>query len=583
MLKKLKQAFNDISLRTKLLVLLFIAGILPLFFALLYNFYVSRTQLLKQAYETLDAGNRQIATNIDDQFSSVLQTASVLSQDFTLLDAISRRYTTDYDYVKAYQYIDHTFYNVLSTNTKISNLCVYTGNRTLPSDGLFIYHLQDAAGADLAWLRAERPGVRSVVFHGVQVGRKNENVISLGCVLGLYDRDYPQGYLVIDLKESALYALYETEAPENTIYVVDDAGNIQSTRDKTLLAQPLAAVAGLDAIPEESGVHLQRVGGQKALVVVNDLLNGWRVVTVAPVAAIYGRVSQATASTLLVGGLCLLVAFVLILYISHYFSSRFRQMNEQIARIENNDFQVAAYAAGKDEIGRLQAALGKMAATLEEAINETYIKEVQRKDAELTLLQSQINPHLLYNSLAGITSLALSGRSAEVVDFTRHLSQFYKTSLNRGKRVVPIREEIEITKHYIAIQNTRFRGMFHFSWCVDQTLLEHYTLKLVLQPFVENIVNHAVKDDDAPLEASVTIRWEKEDILFVLKDEGAGIPPDKLALLLDPQHTTGYGLINVNDRIKLHYGAAYGVTLESVLGQGTTATIRIPGNSTAES
>lgn len=582
MFTKFKQKFNDIPLRTKLLVLLFVAGILPLLFVSVFSYSVSRKQLIEQAYTNIDVTNRQIASNIDDQFTSALQTASVLSQDSTLLGDLSQHYTSDWDFVQAYRYIDHTLYNVLSTNTKISNICLYIGNQTLPSDGLFIRHLQEVEPGELAWLQAERTRLSNVVFRGVTTNKKGEPVVSLGCVLNLSDLSYPQGYLVMDLKESAIFSLYEKEAAENNIYIVDAAGHIQSTKEKALLAQPLGNVLGPTPLPEGSGTCLRRLNGRQCMVMYCELLNGWRAITVTPLETVYGHVNEATASTVVFSLFCILAALVLILYISRYFSSRFRLMNDQIQRIENNNFAADPGPFGKDEMGRLQAALAKMARTLDDAINETYIKEVQRKDAELTLLQSQINPHLLYNSLSGITSLALSGRSAEVADFTKHLSQFYKSSLNQGKRVISIQEEINITKHYIAIQNTRFRGMFHFTWQVDDTLLENQTLKLILQPFVENIVNHAVKDDDTALSANISIQRDGPDILFALHDEGVGISPDKLPTLLDPSHAAGYGITNVNDRIKLQYGPGYGVSIRSVLGAGTTAFILIPDTSVPE-
>lgn len=576
MRSRIQTWFNDASLKVKLLLLLLVAGILPLMFAVAYNSFAMRSRLTEQAFEDINTTNRQIASNLEEEFASVLQTLSMLSQDTSLIDALSEEYTADWDFVQAYRYIDHTLYTVLSTNTRISSIHLYIGNTTLPADGLFVHHLQDIPQEELAWMQYRRSAVGNLFFRPVHPDSKQTQVISIGCVLNMRSRTYPQGYLVADLKESALHSLFEEESLSNDIYILDEDEVIQSTREKALLGQSAAAVLQMELLPGADAPVTQKVNGRDAMLVSTELSNGWHVMTVVYLDAIRRQVTQALTPVMAVSLICVLVAFLLILEISHYFSQRFQSMNHQLQRIEQNDFHIEVTAVSNDEIGRFQAALGKMAQTLEETIHETYEKEMKRKDAELMLLQSQINPHLLYNALSGITSLALSGRNREAAEFTRHLSQFYKTSLNQGKRIVTIREEIAITQHYISIQDTRFPGMFAFTWEVDETLLEKTTIKLILQPFVENIVNHAVRTSGQLVQTLIRIGQDGESVLFCLQDNGAGIPQEKLDHLLDPQRASGYGLINVDARIQLAYGSDYGVQIESRPETGTTAMIRIP-------
>lgn len=127
MLNKIKQCFNDFNIKKKLIVLLIIAAIVPLLFVSLYNYQVTRHNLIRQAYENVTTASQQIASNINDHFTSILQTAYVLSEDFILKSYLSKEYTSDYDFVDAYRYINYSFYNILSSNTKINNICIYTG------------------------------------------------------------------------------------------------------------------------------------------------------------------------------------------------------------------------------------------------------------------------------------------------------------------------------------------------------------------------------------------------------------------------------------------------------------------------
>ena len=164
----------------------------------------------------------------------------------------------------------------------------------------------------------------------------------------------------------------------------------------------------------------------------------------------------------------------------------------------------------------------------------------------------------------------------ELSEFTNHLSQFYRLSLSKGQQYISIQKEIELTQHYIAIQMTRFPGMFEFIWEIDETLLECVTPKLILQPFVENVVNHAVKSSTEPVFVVLQVSQEGDDLICTISDNGAGIPPEIFDDILDPEKSPGYGLVNVNERIRLCFGAEYGVTLESQENIGTTARIILP-------
>lgn len=575
-MKKFKQYFNDFRIKTKLMILLIIAGIVPLLIITLYNYQVTKQDLLRQAYRNINTTGQQIASNINDQFTSVLQTAYVISEDFLLKDYLSESYTSDYDIVQAYRYINHSFYNILSSNSKLSNICIYIDNPTFLSDGLFIKKFSDSEETEFSWINESYFGTANLVFKGIHKNKKGENIISLGSVFSLGAGENPQGYLIIDFKESSLHSLFEKEAKNNKIFVIDQNGLIQSAQDKSLLGRSLTASLKMEALPESNTNIIQKVDGEKTIIVTSDLLNGWSIVMLAPQNTILEGADQSARQTFIISLLCLGAAFLLIIKISHYFSSRFALADEMICRIEKNDFQIQPVPHSKDEMGRMLDAIYKMAHNLDDAIHENYRKEVARKDAELTLLQSQINPHLLYNALSGISSLVLSGKNSEAADFTKHLSQFYKTSLNQGKRIITIQEEITITEHYIAIQNTRFKGMFHFDWDVDEHVLRKETLKLMIQPFIENIVNHAVKDDTQTLQVKIKIYFENESIVFSIKDYGIGMSEDKVKTLLNPHHTGGYGILNVNERIKLQYGDSYGISIMSRLGQGVLVIIRIP-------
>lgn len=577
---QLKNWFNNLPIKTKLILLLVLASVIPLLFVSLYNFSFARKQLLDQANRNIEVMNLQITNNINDQFENLLLTSSLLYSDTTLEGFLTKSYIKDWDFVLAYQYINRTFYNVLSSNNKISYISIYVNNQSLPSDGFFIQHINTALD-DLTELNMDMRYLGKVNYKGLISNKNGERVIYLRRSLNRNRLSNPYGYLEIGIKEETIFSLFESEATNKDIYIIDQFGIIQSTRDKSILGKNINDVLSVNVLSDQiqSG-QLLDINNEKMMIVFTSLQNDWKIISITPLSKIYREITQASLQSLLISSISVIIALLLIFQISQYFSSRFQRVMKQIALIEQNNLHVNLDLEGKDEIGRLSVALNKMSGTLDKAIHENYIKAIQVKETELMLLQGQVNPHFLYNSLSGISSLALSHKNDEIVAFSNHLSQFYRTSLNHGKKFITIAEEVEITKHYIAIQNTRFPGMFNFIWDIDPSVMNKSTLKLILQPIVENIVNHAVKDDSQQLMAIICIYSEADRIFFRISDDGLGIAYDKINTLLDPEKASGFGLINVNARIQLSYGAEYGLSISSQLGQGTIVSVCIP-NSTS--
>lgn len=571
---KLKLTFNNLSLRSKLIVLLIIAGVIPLVFSSAFGYSSARDRAERQAYENLNSVSRQIANNIPSMLEPISQLSSLLYADGNLKAYLTDSYNNDIDYVTAYEFIDGYLYNILVSNGNIHQFTFYVNNQSIPADGFFVRHFDDSFPLSQGAYSSGTSELRYIS----PTQKKGVSLLLFGRPLDYGSSGEPYGYLIIAVRESALSASFTRASAGESVYIVDSGGVVISATDKSALLGSITDY--IEDFPEstQSGMINTTVSGVKNLMVFDTLPNGWRTIVATPMDEVYGNINEATRQILFVSLVCIIVSLLVIFQISRYFSSRFALLNRQIHMVENNDFSFYVEPMGNDEIGKLSSTLNKMSRTLDNAINEVYKKEIQQKETELRLLQSQINPHFLYNALSGISTMALRSRDESTSKFAGHLSQFYKLSLNQGRQFVTISEEINITTHYIAIQETRFRDMFEFEWDIDDSVLEFMTPKLVLQPFIENIINHAFSDGGRPVRTVISIRPDKNDVLFTVCDDGAGISPETLDILLDSQKTHGYGLINVDARIKLSYGEKYGIELESALGQGTTARVRIPQN-----
>jgi two-component system, sensor histidine kinase YesM len=327
---------------------------------------------------------------------------------------------------------------------------------------------------------------------------------------------------------------------------------------------------------EESGTSEAVVNGERSLVVFNRMKLGWKTVSVVPFNYVLADARQASNRLLFISAISILLAIILIFLTSRYFSNRFLTLYRFIRKVGNEDFNFQLRSSGSDEIGQLANAFNDMKLRLDEQINEVYKKEILKKEAELYALQSQINPHFLYNTLSIISSHAFRNKDTELGSIVKHLSNFYKTTLNQGKRNILILKELDITRHYIAIQHMRFEKLFQVHWQIDQSLYVHQTLKLMLQPFVENAINHAVWDHDRTLTIIIRLYKSNNSICFEVVDDGSGMTEEQSSNVLQANKESGYGIRNVHERIQLAYGSNYGVAIYSRLGIGTQVVITIP-------
>lgn len=574
MIAKLKSWFYGLPILKKLFVLLITGSILPLTATSAYSYLSARSQLLKQACENMDHTNRQINNNVNNQMGIFLQMSGLLYTNSTLKTYLTWEYDKALDFVSAYGYINDLFFGMMASNAYISEICVYVPNETLPADGVFIHHLNNSPQTP-QWIYDLSKIYGANVYTKVYLDEKGQGFLTLGRNMDFGNIYSSYGVLTLTFEENSLFSMIEQESKGCDIFILDESGTILSTRDKSLLTRNMEEFIG-QKLPDYDGYEIIDVSGKKSLVVCNSMERGWKTVSIVPLDELLQGTHSTATKVLIVAVLCFLLTFALMMLISHYFNTRITSLTKQIDMIEREDFSRRIPIRGNDEIGRLALSLNDMTNRLDQLINELYKKEIARKDTELYALQSQINPHFLYNTLSVISSLAIRKGDHEISTIINHLASFYKTSLNKGKRYISVEDELELTKHYIAIQHMRFREQFQESYELDQTLYPCRTLKLVLQPFIENAINHATSARCEPLHIVIRLYRIDGKIYYEIEDDGAGMTPECLLKLNSRNTEAGFGIYNVSERIRLAYGEEYGVTVESILGKGTKICICIP-------
>ncbi|MCT4596059.1 MAG: sensor histidine kinase [Anaeromicrobium sp.] len=259
------------------------------------------------------------------------------------------------------------------------------------------------------------------------------------------------------------------------------------------------------------------------------------------------------------------------------------KLTQLMIAAEEGDLNVRFNSKYNDEIGKLGNTFNKMLEKIKNLINLVYIEQKRKREAELRILEAQIKPHFLYNTLDTIQWMAQEYDADDIIEMVTALTNLFRLGLNKGKEIIKIKDELKHIESYLTIQMARYEEKFHYEIEYDEELLNYKVIKIIIQPFVENAIYHGIRNRREKGHISISIKRIEDKISFVIKDDGIGIGEGQLNTLneilkgnVDDEDGQTYGIFNVNERIKLTYGEEYGVEIKSTLGKGTTVNIVHP-------
>ena len=347
-----------------------------------------------------------------------------------------------------------------------------------------------------------------------------------------------------------------------------------------------------DRYPTLTGSFRTSGGGESRLVSVNQYGDrGWILVHSIPLKELTKRTDLVrNVSVFVVVGVIVLTSLIAIV-ISYSMTRPLKKLSRLMKTVEMGDFEVDLKVQSGDEVGTLARSFNSMISTIRNLIQQNYQIELRQKEAELYALQSQINPHFLYNTLETIGMAVEEGDSEQVVDMVTLLGRMLRFSVSNQSKSVTIAEEVQHVKDYLTIQKFRFEDRVGFEIVQvmnDEDYHSLYTPKFILQPIVENAIKYGL-ETRKKLEVHIAASQEfvarsgKRDIVFRIRDNGPGIPPEKMEQLEQSLKKVGFeergahfGLINVNARIVMMHGPDYGLQLHSIVDKGTEVIVRIP-------
>ncbi|MGF7400813.1 sensor histidine kinase [Thermoanaerobacterium thermosaccharolyticum] len=357
------------------------------------------------------------------------------------------------------------------------------------------------------------------------------------------------------------------------IYIIDDKGKLIYSEDNSYLYK-----YGLKMYGNNSGNSLITVNGNKMMVIYNTLQNGWKLIGMVSLDELNEKARVIRNLIYITALLSLATASLISLYFSHSISYPIIELASEMKKAENGDFNMHIGEKWSGEIGVLYSSFNYMIKKINELIYEVYLSKIKEKDAELKALQAQINPHFLYNTLDSINWIAIEHKIPEISKIVNSLASILRYSINKGNDISTVEKEINHVESYIIIQKIRFKDKFEADFNIDKRILPYKTIKLILQPLVENAVIHGIESYEGKGEILINGYLSEEgNIIFEVINNGNLIDLDLVNDILNTpaDDRENYGIKNVNERIKLYYGKQYGLNYQIINGR-TIASITIP-------
>ena len=564
-MKKLLHWVNGIKLRYKLAIIYSLFCFLPVMLLFLLSFLQMRSIINDKEKMNLQSYLRQSVSAMDRTLDGYNSLSDYIAFDRTLAEVFSMEYVTPYEqYEQLTQKVDPILRSSSYFHGGMQRITIYTDNGMVKHDTT-VAPVSEIEETDWYQKTLEHPGLnwfvncqektlfsaRKMAFSGV---REGVNIL----------------YMDVDYQK--LFAPYaETLISECGLYITDQDG-------KLVFEESRFSGKNQNYDLTYSEFLEQRDRGSTDYIILCEQSNttGWTVWLYQPV----GLAGEAMRPIGVMAGvtilICILAAVLAYFITSGMVSSRIERLTHFMQEVQEGSMDMQMESDDRDEIGMLYRGFGSMMKRIRTLINEVYLSRITQKEAELKALQAQINPHFLYNTLSLINWKALAAGEEDISRMTLALSTFYRTALNRGRNVLQVEAELSNTRAYLEIQSMLHDGDFDYEIEAQPEILQCESLNLILQPLVENAIHHGI-EEKTDGRGKITVRGWKEDncVWFMVEDNGVGMEQEVADKILTME-SKGYGVRNVDERIRLCYGEKYAMKVESVVGKGTKMTIHFP-------
>lgn len=553
---------KKIKLKYKLAWIYLITGVLPVIVLFCFSYFQMQKILMEKDTKTIQSFLYQATEGMDNQLQIYDNLSNYISFNETISRVVSYDYKSTYEmYSQFVGIMDPMLSSLKYFHNDVTQVTMYT-DKNIKHDET-IAPISEISGA---WWFARASEDSEIKWFADSANRS----LFSARRMPILDKNDSLGILYINVDYNKVFDSFTENMTNNYgVFITDEDGNViyhyenfsSESADKAL----------------DYSQFLEKKDSDEYLVIneTSDSTN-WTTWMYKPKSLVI-RTAQPMimmiAVTIVVG---ISAAVMEILFLSKLLTRRIDKLKSNMQEVEKGNFIVQVEKGENDEIGELMDGFGNMIRQIQSLISEVYEARINQKEYEMRALRAQINPHFLYNSLSLINWKAIEADQNDICHITLALSNYYRTSLNKGRNTLTLEMELSNMKSYLQIQAVMHDHNFDVVVDVDEEILQCETLNLILQPLVENAIEHGIDLlNDRRGIITVTGHKQEDMIYLTVEDNGAGMDKETLQNFLT-QKSNGYGAKNVNQRIRLFYGDEYEMQVESHIGEGTKITLHFP-------
>ncbi|MFB3168203.1 sensor histidine kinase [Neobacillus sp. 179-C4.2 HS] len=573
------RSFHNILLKNKILIMYFFAVFIPIVLTNVIFYIVTIENVKKQQMQDSTLALQQINRDFSTIIDQAVGISSSLYTNLNLNLFLEKDYVSSIDYIERHNSFLRNYNQSSPINPSINSIRFYTDNPSVIYSG-GVYSIDS--------LQQELTNFKDALTNsnGSQIlidTPSDENFETFSIIRNLdYFYNDKQKFVKVEINPETIRDIFNNVTFKGDVYLLNEKGEIEYTNNQSL-KQQLDKAINFDQVEKEHSLVTIRANLNNG-----SYLNDWSVVGTISEETMLKTVNKSKLFIVLLAMINFLAPTIIIVIISRSFLTRLQRIIRHVKRMKNQDFELIHDQEYQDEIGQLTSEFNRMTKKINDLINDVLLVNIQNKDleikrnrAQLSALQSQINPHFLFNALETIRMRSLMKDERETAKIIHNMAKIFRNSLTWGKDFVSVRDEVNLLTSFLEIQKYRFGDKLNYQISIDETAEDYKIPNMSLLPFIENASIHGIEPLKENGEISVSISLYADTVTCVIKDNGAGITEEKrkqLLASLENEEDIGenVGIKNVYYRLKLYYPDRFYFNIDSHLDYGTTITIQLP-------
>ncbi|NBD27387.1 sensor histidine kinase [Paenibacillus glycinis] len=576
--------WNRIRLLQKLILIVILFLIFPVLVIGYVLFSASLSLAQKEGRDMLEKVAYQLNENIEYRIIGYQNTLMQLSLDSGITTTLTQSYQSLGEEVMGLQQINSAVSRIRSY-FPMKSVRFYKSNPTLHEDGGTVLNMERADKQ--AWYADMKDENRSFYWYFNWKKDHSEPSLFLSKWLVDYLSNEKYGIIHVEVTNRALFDQITNPLAQKKggFVVLDNQGKVLANEiDSAGVGEGGGDVAQYPYLKKvyeaKQGWYSTKINGLQSLVVYETNRLDWKVVTIVSQEELWQKLQLVKKAAIAVSMLFVVLTVTVLAGFGLRTTKRLNFLVRSMRRVRSGDMGLTIKVHSKDELADLEEEFNAMSIRLDQSLREMSEARSRAETEKLNLLQAQINPHFLYNTLALVKSMAMDVGSSEISGTVDALAKFFRLALNRGGDILPFKEELEHVKAYLDIHESRYPGRLIVAFDVEEATLSCDIVKITLQPIVENALLHAFVHTGGRGRLSITASMRQDTLCITIADNGSGISQEQLGHLLENAYGAsergGFGMYNVNERLKRHYGESYQLLIRSAPGEGTTVQLFIP-------